>query len=194
MMLFIVNRIIQITPQLRRYVIARSCYFVAHYLGLKYKWTSDCWILLCCCWIFYCILKLKPVNDGKTRPIPWLLMPWRCKERNISRQNINCANWLYHCLPGAPFYQRGLSFIVAWAFIIKCGMKLLIHSQISMVQQSNFRTWCVVSSHTILGMWLLVILVLMIIHISKGEAVTTYLYNFSDNIWLKTHKKHFDIL
>ena len=38
--------------------------------------------------------------------------------------------------------------------IIKCGMKLLIHSQNSTVQQLKFGNGSVISSHTLLSMWL----------------------------------------
>ena len=36
-----------------------------------------------------------------------------------------------------------------------CGMKLLINYQTSIVQQSKFRNGKVISSHTLLGVWLL---------------------------------------
>ena len=39
----------------------------------------------------------------------------------------------------------------------KCGMKLIIHSQISTVQPLKFMDWCVSKSHTSLGMWLIII-------------------------------------
>ena len=39
---------------------------------------------------------------------------------------------------------------------IKCGMKLYIRSQTSVMQPFEFRNEYVISSHTVLGMWLLI--------------------------------------
>ena len=57
-----------------------------------------------------------------------------------------------------PVPQAGFSAkpIIPWLKpIIKCGGKLLIHSQTSTVQPLKFGNGLVISSHTLLGMWLL---------------------------------------
>ena len=51
--------------------------------------------------------------------------------------------------------------------IIKCEMKLLIHSQTSTVQPLKFGNGQVISSHTLLGMWLLIHAGLKLIHVSN---------------------------
>ena len=60
--------------------------------------------------------------------------------------------------PGTPFTNMDcLKSQHGWLFtsIIKCGMKLLIHSQISM-QPLKFGNGWVISFHTLLSMWLLI--------------------------------------
>ena len=42
------------------------------------------------------------------------------------------------------------------AYVIKCGMKLLIHSQTSTVAALKFRSESVILSHTLLRMWLFI--------------------------------------
>ena len=51
--------------------------------------------------------------------------------------------------------------------IIKCGVKLLIHSRTSTVASNKFENWWVIPSPTLLSMWLLIHAGLELIHVSK---------------------------
>ena len=51
---------------------------------------------------------------------------------------------------------------------IKCGLKLLIHSQTSTIAPLKFGNGKVISSHTLLGMWLFIRVRIKLNHISKG--------------------------
>ena len=74
-----------------------------------------------------------------------------------------------------PFYQQGLTLIPAWMIIksiIKCEAKLPTHSWTSTVYHLKLRNTWVISSHTLLEIWLLMftsLLGLKLIHISKRE-------------------------
>ena len=39
---------------------------------------------------------------------------------------------------------------------VKCGMKLLTHSQTATAQLFKFENWYVITSNTLLGVWLLI--------------------------------------
>ena len=80
---------------------------------------------------------------------------WICGEQQPAR-------WLYQAEGqqySSPFYYYGLILIWAWitiTSIIKCRMKLLIHSQTSTVEPVKFGNEEVISSHTLMGMPLLI--------------------------------------
>ena len=66
-----------------------------------------------------------------------------------------------------------------------CGMKLPIHSKTSTVQQLKFGNESVISSHTLLGMWLLIHVKSMLIKMATGDITatkqtTTKLFHYND--------------
>ena len=82
---------------------------------------------------------------------------WKVLQFFVMVRFLNCeiAVWDFYfpCVyvyeTWGPFYKHGLTLIPAWirnCIHIKCGMKLLIHSQTSTVQPLKFGN--VISSHT----------------------------------------------
>ena len=59
---------------------------------------------------------------------------------------------------GVCVFVLGVSYIVLYSvfYTVKCWMKLFIISQILTVQQLKFDNGQVISSHTMLGIWLLI--------------------------------------
>ena len=76
----------------------------------------------------------------------------------------------FHLVVWGPFHWNGLAVIPAWksiTYIIKFSVKLLIHCQISMLQNFKFTNGWIISSHTLPSTWLLIPMGLKINHVSK---------------------------
>ena len=103
------------------------------------------------------------VENGIFNTLPILKCNWKCDlNPHLSlpfREVKNIAisvHWMNAFRD--PFYLHVLTLIPAWisiASILKCGMKSFTHSQTSTVALLKFGNGYIVSSHTLLCMWLL---------------------------------------
>ena len=58
--------------------------------------------------------------------------------------------------------------------MIKCGIKLLIHSQIPMAAPLKFGNTWIISSQRLLGMWLLIHVLSKLIHVTESDSWVQY--------------------
>ena len=100
----------------------------------------------------------------------------------ISRSNILCLT--RRTITRGPFYWRGLILTPTWIsnFIhYICGVKLFIHSQISKIQL-EFGNKHVISSPTLLGIWLLIHAGIWLMYMCKQRGACYFLR--CSNIWI----------
>ena len=81
--------------------------------------------------------------------IEMIFLHWQYNNKKLNGV-VYYGTWKETRQSCCPFYKYGLTLIPV--SIIKCGIKLLIHSYTSMVQPLKFRNGWVISSHTFLGM------------------------------------------
>ena len=122
-------------------------YSACRHLSTQIEYKGILFLSVCSLFNYYWLWKTN-VEDGSS------LMP--LKTLSLIRH--------YHSKQPTvrgPFDNHVKTLIPAWiSNYTRYGMKLLIHSQTSMVQPLRFGNGYVISSHMLLGMWLL-------IHISK---------------------------
>ena len=110
-----------------------------------------------------CAGNPPPVNDGfLAQTGNWKYTEIWCLFSSLVHFRINCRNAdAMRCLKDymtSPKYDAvaTLAQVTCAHAIIKCGMKLLIHSKTSTVQPLKFRNGQVISSHTLLEKWLFI--------------------------------------